>query len=76
MDLGHNLNKLDNGPYDDAIYYISRLVVSDKKIFPRFANISLCKACDPQRGQKAQVYNLITLGRGLLNDAAYQISRF
>ena len=53
------------------------LMVSDKKIFPCFPYISLCKICDTlERGHYwPQGYNLNKLGRGLLGDATYQISK-
>ena len=44
---------------------------SDKKIFSCFPYISLCKRCDPRVGPG---HDLNKLGRGLLDDATYQIS--
>ena len=70
--MGHYLNKLDRGPLGAAKYQISRALghlVSDKKIFSHFHNISLNKTCVPQ------VYKLNKLGRGLLGGATYQVSR-
>ena len=52
------------------------LVVSDKKILSSFPYISPCKTFDPQVGPfLPQWYNLNKLGRGLLGDATYQISK-
>ena len=52
-------------------------MVSDKKIFPVFPYISLCKICDP-RGEAVfwiKGHNLNKLVKGPLGDATYQISR-
>ena len=44
--------------------------------FSSFPYISLCKICDPRAGHFGpQGHNLNILGRGLLDDSTYQISR-
>ena len=52
-------------------------MVSDKNIFFYFSPyMSLCKACDPWGvAILAQGSSLNKLGRGLPDDASYQISR-
>ena len=74
------LNKLGRGLVSDATYQISRiyaLLDSDKKNFPRFPYINQCKIFDPRGGAsfgpKDKILNKI--GRGILNNAIYQISR-
>ena len=48
---GYNLNKLGRGPVGVMLNINSLgLLVSDKKIFPRFPKISLCKIFDPRGG--------------------------
>ena len=52
------------------------LVVSDKKIFSHFRIKAYVKHVTPWGGHFwPQGYNLNKLGRGLLGDATYQISR-
>ena len=57
-------------------YQDSRPYGFRQKDFSCFYNISLCKTCDPPgRGHFwPQGHNLNKFGRGLLGDAAYQIS--
>ena len=77
---GYFLNKLERGLVSDATYQIARiyaLLDSDNKNFPRFPYISKCKIFDPRGGAsfgpKDKILNKI--GRGILDNAIYQISR-
>ena len=53
------------------------IMVSVKKIFKCFPNVSLCKTCWPLGGAIfcPQGYNLNNLARCLLDEATYQISK-
>ena len=76
---GHNLNKLGRGPLGNATYQISRIEAlrfQTRRFFHVFPKIGLCKKCDPGAGHIwPPGYNLNKLGRSLLGDATYQISK-
>ena len=46
-----------------------------QKIVLCFAYINLCKTCDPRAGQFLNQVTFNKLGKGLLDDNTYQISR-
>ena len=46
-----------------------------QEIFLRFGYINLCKTCDPRTGSFLNQVTFSKLGKGLLDDNTYQISR-
>ena len=73
------MNKLGRGLLGDASYQTSMLWAlwfQTRIFFHGSPYISLCKTNDPKAGHfLPPAHNMNKLGRGLLGDATYQISR-